>query len=135
MHVRNRQYCHSWVPPGSHSTRLWVQLKPTTPCTRTCATQGPTTNAVSSFGLQPSSRAQSAPSHRFGGRFRLDHEAGESRFAGGTDISPNSPSRYGNPGPGAAPALRSRGTLPTTLTTDAVRHKPRQLLPGKQLSQ
>ncbi|KXZ47491.1 hypothetical protein GPECTOR_35g929 [Gonium pectorale] len=61
--------------------------------------KGVTTEASSSFGLQPSSRAQSAPSYRFGSRFKLDHEAGESKQ--GLAESGSKVSRYGNPGPGA----------------------------------
>ncbi|PNW75203.1 hypothetical protein CHLRE_12g517050v5 [Chlamydomonas reinhardtii] len=66
--------------------------------------KGVTTNLVSGFGLQPSSRAQSAPSYRFGSRFQLDHEAGESRqgsrLGPGGETGGEAP-RYGNPGPGA----------------------------------
>ncbi|GIL47132.1 hypothetical protein Vafri_4032 [Volvox africanus] len=61
--------------------------------------KGVTTDIASGFGLQPNSRAQSAPSYRFGGRFKLDHEAGESKQ--GLPESPGTVSRYGNPGPGA----------------------------------
>ncbi|PNH03324.1 hypothetical protein TSOC_010632 [Tetrabaena socialis] len=63
-----------------------------------------TTGIRSGFGLQPSSRAQSAPSVQFGARFKMDHEAGESKqsLGAGTQMVP----RYGNPGPGAYTAPR-----------------------------
>ncbi|KAG2483294.1 hypothetical protein HYH03_017841 [Edaphochlamys debaryana] len=63
--------------------------------------KGVTTELSSAFGMQPSSRAQSAPSYRFGSRFKLDHEAGESKAGLGQEGAPGASSRYGNPGPGA----------------------------------
>ncbi|GFR43681.1 hypothetical protein Agub_g4789 [Astrephomene gubernaculifera] len=66
--------------------------------------KGVTTEVSSGFGLQPSSRAQSAPSYRFGSRFKLDHEAGESKQGLGEHT--RAVPRYGNPGPGAYAAPR-----------------------------